>query len=65
MGSMLDSKKIIRVQLELHYGDKQLGKKMLVEWVNEAIDAGEWHEHFDLAVGAVIDDDASLQILLE
>ncbi|MGB1072096.1 MAG: hypothetical protein ACPG1Z_10550 [Planctomycetota bacterium] len=65
MGKMLDSKKIIRIQLELHYGDKQLGKKLLVEWVNTALDAGEWHEHFDLAVGAVNDDDAAMQTLLE
>jgi hypothetical protein len=59
---MMDPKDILAIQMALKYGSG--GKQLLKAAVNAALDYGEWHDDFDIAVtGPDLDDEEARQLL--
>jgi hypothetical protein len=54
---------ILSIQMEYHFGLD--GKRLLKEKVNAALDDGEWHENFDIAVTGTDLGDQEAQELLK
>ncbi|MEO1521708.1 MAG: hypothetical protein AAFU78_13165 [Cyanobacteria bacterium J06633_2] len=58
----MNRRDILAIQMALRYGT--IGKHMLKEAVNAALDAGEWHEYFYIAViSNDLDDDEAQKLL--
>ena len=58
----MDPIEILSVQMELSFGTN--GRPQLKEMVNAALDSGEWHEDFDIAVTQAELDNKEAQRLL-
>ena len=59
----MNHREILSIQMEYHFGFN--AKRLLKRAVNAAMDAGEWHENFDIAVTqAELDEDQAEKLLV-